>query len=286
MGSTCIWQIYFKDEQAINLDPSFEPFNNAGVQASTLEFDVFQRLWRTNKVAELHRWGALSWKFFQKTGLTGQELLEQINAHPDVDVFYMNPYPKDEGLFESSWVQGEVSHPGLLRLAQAILRSIGIAENDVFKLMPSKTYSVCNYFIGNDRFWSAYIPFVEMTLEAAQTQLPEDALSALHSKNADWRGLHNGATYVPFVVERLFGVFMQHQGRKLKGRQVVLTSRQARLSAALLDLGEMKDMAIRTQSARIVGLWRKARNDYALANYHPGWCERFLPFLNNAPTVF
>jgi hypothetical protein len=39
---------------------------------------------------------------------------------------------------------------------------------------------------------------------------------------ADDRDLHKGATYVPFIVERLFPIFMKTAGKDLKGHKIAL----------------------------------------------------------------
>jgi hypothetical protein len=53
-----IWQIYFKPEQHSALDNAFAAFDNNGVAAETLEFNVFQRLFR-GEAAGCDRWGGL-----------------------------------------------------------------------------------------------------------------------------------------------------------------------------------------------------------------------------------
>lgn len=280
-----IWQIYFKPEQRSALDNAFAAFDNSGVAAETLEFNVFQRLF-LGEAAGFDRWGALSWRFHEKTGLSGDQLIQRVQADPAVDVFYMNPSPKDEALYESPWVQGEISHPGLLEIAKAVLQILGYPLNAVYRLTHSTEYSLCNYFVGSTQFWQAYVPFVERILDQAERELPESLRVKLHSSDADWRGLHHQSSYVPFLVERLFSVFMQEEGRHLRGQQVKLPTRETKLSPALLELREMKDVAIRTQSSRILERWRKERDAYVLAHHTPAWCERFLPVLRGLPGVF
>lgn len=269
--------------QEARLDPAFTPFNNQGVAARSLEFDVFQRLWRDEATADLSRWGALSWRFGAKTGLTGQELLDQVESLDSVDVIFMNPFPRDEALYESSWIQGEISHPGLLELAREILPLVGAAADLVHEPVVSSDFSLCNYFVGNARFWSRYIPFIEAFLLACERELPPSTLEKLYSMEADWQGKHNGACYLPFIVERLFPLFMRCQGGALKGQQLRLPKREAQLSGALIELREMKDMAIRIRSEKIYNQWKQWRGAYLRANYSKEWCDRFLPLLEQLP---
>ena len=66
-----IHQIYFRDDQRSSLDPDLIPCNNSGQSAALLEFEVFERLMGQGAVGmgSAPQWGAVSWKFFAKTGL-------------------------------------------------------------------------------------------------------------------------------------------------------------------------------------------------------------------------
>jgi hypothetical protein len=279
MRNVKVWQIYFREDQLPALDPAFTPINNTGANSPTLEFDVFQRLWRSNLTTPCANWAAVSWKFGKKTGLTGEELYQLLHGLGDTDLVYMNPFPKDEGLFESSWLQGEVSHPGLLSLARPILGLMQSNLHAIDELQLSSSYSTCNYFFGNARFWSSYIPFVEGVIKVAEEGLAPEQRSLLWSSDADWRGLHNGASFAPFFVERLLPIFLRSEGKGLRARQLKLPKPEAQLSRALIELREMKDIAILSGSGRLFERWKRARRDYALANFSPAWCARFLPAL-------
>jgi hypothetical protein len=283
MSLVKIWQIFFQDVQKGRLDLSFVPFDNKGVASKTLEFDVFQRLWRSQETTELDRWGAVSWRFAEKTGLEGDEFIRLVSAEPSIDVFYVNPYPRDEALYESSWVQGEVSHPGLIELAKAVLSVAGESADLVYQPCLSHDYSVCNYFVGTKRFWSLYIPFIEDVLSSCERNLAPARLRELYSQEADWQGKHNGACYLPFIVERLFPLFMRREGRGLRGRQLRLPKKEAQLSAALIELREMKDMAIRIHSSKIYGQWAQWRRAYIQSNYPKEWWARFGPLFERLP---
>ena len=106
-----VWQIYFKPQQIAHLDPFFVPLDNTAYRDESLEFGVFSRLHASRLTSQFSHWGAVSWKFTQKTGLESQSLLQAVHEAPDVDVFYMNPYPYNEALHVSPWWQGETAHP-------------------------------------------------------------------------------------------------------------------------------------------------------------------------------
>jgi hypothetical protein len=93
---------------------------------------------------------------------------------------------------------------------------------------------------------------------------------------ADDRNLHPGATYVPFIVERLFPVFMRSEGKDLKAYKIALPERERELNVHLKLLREMKDVAHRTQSAWLAACWVNYRNLYLSQTNGKAWCEKYL----------
>lgn len=59
---------------------------------------MFQRLYGGASFEGADYFGALSWRFTEKTGLTGQALIEVVRSNPEVDLFYMNPFPHNEAI--------------------------------------------------------------------------------------------------------------------------------------------------------------------------------------------
>lgn len=282
-----ISQIFYKDYQRPFLDKAFKPLDNSGFDDETLEFAVFQRLYGDGVFEDSDYFGGLSWRFKEKTGLTGGQLLETVRSEPDVDLFYMNPFPHNEALHQSLWLHGETAHPKFLEIAQAFLVSAGFEEVELYKFTHSSQFSVCNYFVGRAAFWRAYIPFVEGCLARAEANMPGALRQMLHSVDGDWKGIHKGSTYVPFIVERLLPVFLRSDaGRVLSIRQVPLPAREAALNADLRELRQMKDMAVLARSDRILDLWREKREAYCRIYFSKEWCNRNLKMLNDAPVVW
>jgi hypothetical protein len=276
-----IFQIFYRADQQQALEPVFVPYDNSGVKDERLEFGVFESLSKSSQTRRLSLWGAVSWRFGQKTGLTGLDLLNVIEAHPEVDVFFMNSSPINEALFDSGWMQGEISHPGLIKVAQAALAVAGHDPSLVYQPEHSSVYSTANYFVGRSAFWKAYIPFVKGILDAADQKLPEGMRRRLHS-NADPKRIHHGATFIPFLVERLFPLFMQTDGRHLRSHKVLLPAREAELNVHLKLLRSMKDEAIVMQSPWLIHAWRNYRNLLLQQMAAPKWCNQHLPMMNAA----
>jgi len=132
-----IFQIYYRPEQRQYLDPAFEPYNNEGDDSPLLEFNVFRKLQNSKHVEGADYWGALSWKFREKTGLGGRQLREVIASHPGFDVYYCNPFPELEGLYHNLWLQGETAHPNFLILCREFFQAAGLDEKAFTLLEPS-----------------------------------------------------------------------------------------------------------------------------------------------------
>ncbi len=271
-----IFQIYFEAWQKELLDPAFAPLNNAGTAGETLEFDVFERLARSEYVRGATLWGALSWRFAEKTGMGGNELIKAIAAAPGMDVYYCNPHPQNEALFHNLWTQGETSHPRFLALARALFQAAGLPEEELSSIEASGRYSCANYFVASPAFWSKYLPFVRKILATADKKLSPEARKLLHSSLADQRGLHRGASYVPFMVERLFPLFLKTEGRNLKAHKLALPEREREMNVHLKLLRDMKDVAHRTKSPWMAACWVNYRNLYLSQVNGRAWCQKYL----------
>ena len=274
-----LYQIYFDQAQRVALDPAFIPLDNAGHADPLFEFSVFERLAADEGVRLAPLWGAVSWRFGAKTGMSGQQWLDHIRQHPGFDLYFCNPSPENEGLYASPWQQGMAKHPDLRNLAAQVFASAGLDPRELDDIVPAQGFSSCNYFVGTPQFWGAYLPFVRGVLDQARKGLPAPVLAVLDSSKADPMGLHPGATYWPFIVERLFTVFLKRHAGLLKFHKVALPSLEAKLNPHVKRLREMKDVAHRTRSQWLYGCWLSYRNLYLLQVAGKDWCARHLPLI-------
>lgn len=271
-----IFQIYFEGWQRELLDPAFYPLDNSRNTSELMEFNVFDQLQRNPATQGAALWGALSWKFAEKTGMTGAQLVKQIVDHPGHDVYFCNPHINNEALYHNMWVQGEVSHPQFLELCRLFYAAAELDEKELTAIEPSGHFSAANYFVATPKFWSVFIPFVKKVLVKADKRLDPKIRDLLHSKVADDKALHAGATYIPFIVERLFNVFMRTEGQALKAYKVALPERERELNVHLKLLREMKDVAHKTQSAWLAACWVNYRNLYMSQTNGKPWCDKYL----------
>jgi len=271
-----IFQVYYESWQRDLLDPNFSGLDNSKSTSETKEFSVYEQLLSSDYVKDAQLWGALSWRFAEMTGMSGTDLIKSIQSHPGNDVYFCNPYPQNEALFHNGWQQGETTHPQFLAMAKAIFEVTGLPVEELTSISSSDLFSSTNFMVATPKFWQSYLPWVREVLSLANKKLPPKVRDFMHSKLADERNLHNSATYVPFIVERLFPVFMKTKGRNLKSYKIPLPERERELNVHLKLLREMKDVAYRTKSAWLAVCWANYRNLYFAQVNGKEWCDKYL----------
>ncbi len=281
-----IFQIYYESWQRELLDPNFAALDNSKSRSELLEFAVFEQLAKSEHVKGATLWGALSWRFSEKTGMTGADWVKAIQSNPGADVYYCNPFPHNEALFHNYWLQGETAHPHFVALSRGVFQVADLPAEMITSLASSEQFSSANCFVATPKFWAAYLPWINQVMSMANKKLPPKVRDLLHSSQADARDLHKGATYVPFIVERLFPVFMQTAGKGLKGFKIVLPERERELNVHLKLLREMKDVAIRTKSAWLAACWVNYRNLYLTQTNSKEWCKKYLPLITPTEIKF
>jgi len=281
-----VHQIYYEDWQRELLDPTFVPLDNSAFKSELLEFDVFRRLAPTEGSEKHLLWGALSWRFTEKTSLTGEDLYQAIESSPGKDVYYFNPYPRHEALYHNLWVQGETVHPEFLRIAEEFLVAAELPVDDIKGIWPARRYSASNYFVGSPAFWRLYLSFVETALAKAEKNLSSTAKLQLRSKAADVRGVHKGANYLPFIIERLFPIFLRTEGRLLAAQQIRIPSLEEEMDAHLQLLRELKDVAYGTKSSFLAACWINYRALYLTQQFGKKWASEQLPKVTPLEILF
>jgi hypothetical protein len=88
--------------------------------------------------------------------------------------------------------------------------------------------------------------------------------------------MHNGATYVVFIIERLLPIFLKTSGRHLKTFKIALPGKEAELNVHIRLLREMKDVAHKTKSAWLDACWINYRNLYFAQSRSREWCATHL----------
>ena len=200
-----IHQIYYDRAQLPELEPAFIPYDNtANPNREWAEYHVFETEFRKGTHKNFDYTGFVSWKFRQKSRVSGDRFIEFMKSNPGADLYFINPFPMEELLFKNVWLQGEFYHPGILEFSQEILRRAGYDLDLQSWQQPRETFAFCNYWAGNEKFWHGYMEFTGKIADILRIGLSDSESSFLHSLASRT----NNFSYIAFIMERMFSVFI------------------------------------------------------------------------------
>jgi hypothetical protein len=104
--------------------------------------------------------------------------------------------------------------------------------------------------------------------------MPPKERDLMHTKAAE--GAHKGVSLMPFILERLFPVFMKTAGKDLSYKKIPLPALDAQLNVHLRLLREAKNLAHSSKSAWLAALWVNYRNLYFIQTNGKDWCAKNL----------
>jgi len=269
-----IFQIYYEAWQRDLLDPSFATIDNSQLKSELEEFLILERLAKSDYVKGAKLWGALSWRFAERTGMKSADWVAAIQADRGKDVYYCDPAPLNEALFHNLWMQGEMAHPNFLAVCAAFFKATKLPTEMMSAIVPGEQYASANYFVGTPKFWSLYLPWVAGLLKLANKNMPPKERDLMHAKASE--GPHKGMSLTPFIVERLFPIFMRTVGKELSYKKIALPALDAQLNVHLRLLREAKNLAYSSKSAWLGALWVNYRNLYLIQTNGKDWAAKNL----------
>jgi hypothetical protein len=269
-----IFQIYYESWQRDLLDPSFAALDNSGLKSELEEFLVLERLAKSEHVKGAKLWGALSWRFTERTGMKSTDWVAAIQADRGKDVYFCDPAPVNEALYHNLWLQGEIAHPHFLEVCIAFFKATKLPLETLSAIVPGEQYATANYFVGTPRFWELYLPWVTELFKVANKNMPPKERDLMHAKAAE--GPHKGMSLMPFILERLFPIFMKTAGKDLSYKKIALPALDAQLNVHLRLLREAKNLAYSSKSAWLAALWVNYRNLYFIQTNGKDWCAKNL----------
>lgn len=208
-ANTKIFQIYFKPELEKHLEPEFTPLSNVGNPRPDLrEWDVWNREHDNISKQGLDHWGFVSWKFKEKTGLTGKDAFKFIEQNPGHDVYLFNPCILNEAVFVNSWEQGDIHHPNISDIGNKFLRKIGYKDCDVLTMLLDRNRTVfANYVVGSKDFWDKFMEFTRKLFIEADKDLEfkHQVFGEGLSNYAHDKSLPN----FTFLIERLIPTYLE-----------------------------------------------------------------------------
>jgi hypothetical protein len=265
-----IFQIYFKPELKAHCDPHFTPLDNTENPRPDLrEWDVWDREYENILAQDLDYWGFVSWKFREKTGLTGQRVFDFINAYPGQDVYLLNPCIINEACFVNSWEQGDLHHPNISEIGQTFLKKVGYGEVDVKAMVLDRNTTVfANYIVGSRHFWAKFMEFSRKLFSEAEKDLEfkHQVFGEGLSNYAHDKSLPN----FTFLIERLIPTFIELEQMKsvgFKHTPDTLPMKYQPYADDIMALSDLKVAINQHASDNLYDIWNFYR--HKLLQQHP-----------------
>ena len=126
-----IHQIFYNDRTKNLLDSNFIPLDNTkNERPDWYEFWVIRNFLMNNNINENSWYGFFSPKFFFKTGLSSNQLINFIEKYSiNKDVILIGSAWDQIAYFQNQFIQGEFYHPKILSLSQEIFNKMKIKIN-------------------------------------------------------------------------------------------------------------------------------------------------------------
>ena len=266
-----IFQIYFKPELKSHCDPAFEPLDNTSNPRPELrEWDVWDREYENILAQGLDYWGFVSWKFKEKTNLTGQQFIDFINSNPGADVYFVNPCIVNEAVFANSWEQGDLYHPNISNIGNSFLTKLGYEDVDVKSMVLDRNCTMfANYIVGSRAFWDRFMTFSRRLFTEAEKDpvFKHQVFGAGLSNYAHDKTLPN----FTFLIERLIPTFIDLEQISALGYQYTSETVPEKYKPYLGDLRALSGLKVlinEHNSDELYDIWNHYRN--SLLRQYPG----------------
>ena len=270
-----VFQMYSESWQRELLDSAFYPLDVSRVDPHTLDLSVWAQLQANPATQGAQLWGAVSWRFAERTGMNGADWVRQIEAQPGADVYFSSADGQHEAVFHNPWLQAETQYPRFLEVARAFFEATGLPPEQLSAISPSPVAATGGMLVGTPAFWTAYVPWLRKLLVTADKRMPPALRDLLHAPVAS-NEPGNQSSYLPVIVDRLLPVFLRTEGQNFKAARIALPERDRELNVHQKLLREMKDVAHRTQSAWLAACWVNYRNLYLGQTQPKPWIQKHL----------
>lgn len=280
-----VFQMYSESWQRELLDSAFYALDVSRVDPHTLDLSVWAQLQANPATKGAQLWGAVSWRFAERTGMNGADWVRQIQAQPGSDVYFSSTDIQHEAVFHNPWLQAETVFPRFLELTRAFFEATGLPLEQLNVISPTAVAATGSMLVGTSDFWGAYIPWLRKLLVTADKRMPPALRDVLHGPIEG--GEPGGPqSYLPVIIDRLLPVFLRTEGQRFKAARVALPERDRELNVHQKLLREMKDVAHRTQSAWLAACWVNYRNLYLGQTQSKPWVQKYLRSITPAEIRF
>ncbi|MFP3545846.1 glycosyltransferase [Rhizobium sp. SIMBA_035] len=268
-GSVIVYQPYLDARQRANLDSAALPFDiSFNTQSTTREYELFRILHEHHLQAGLQAdvfWGLLSSKFETKSVSSLQSFISEARKARagGADAYVYNPLIGHAAVYSNVWEHAMMGgHPGMEPV-------FGHLKEMGYPIAPPQgrtSFFFCNYFVGNQKFWSGYFAFCEHILQALEQEAARGTPAGrAYSGTANYSRDGNAAMR-PFVIERLLGLYIPHAvASGMKVSAFVPSAEDfewkfgARTGQLLHSLYGRKEAFLQTRDPAKLELWQEGR---------------------------
>ena len=170
MSAAHIYQIFYDDHSRRSLDPGFLPLDNTdNPRPDWFEFWVIRQYLAANTLNEGEWYGFLSPKFLHKTAIDSRTLHAFVQFSEGKSEVALIPVAWDQlAYFQNPFEQGEVWHPGVTALCQAIAEDLGLSVELRDTVYHSGNFTFCNYLIAKPGYWRRWLALAEQFFTLAE----------------------------------------------------------------------------------------------------------------------
>jgi hypothetical protein len=202
-----IYQIYYNEQTARQVEPQFTGLDNTGGRADWAEYWPIRHALQTQQFEPDELIGFFSPRFREKTGMDGAAVLQAIQSH-DAEVYSFSPYFEQCALFTNPLFQGEAHHPGLVQLIEALMPRLDLRIDPRTFVSDQTTTIFCNYFVAKPALWMRWFKLAEQVFE-----LCERGEGPLAEQLRAVTVHRDGSSYSlkVFVIERLITMLLESE---------------------------------------------------------------------------
>jgi glycosyltransferase involved in cell wall biosynthesis len=201
-----IFQVYYDDATKAKVDPSFIPLDNSqNLRPDWSEYWPIRNVLLNQSFEDDTYLGFFSPQFFDKTGMDGNEVLENLRYVND-EIISFSPYFDQSAFYDNPFIQGERYHPGLIKITQNVLSLLNIKLQLDSLICDQTTTIFSNYFVARYSFWKKWFDYAEKIFEVCEG--PDCDLKTSLISTTVHRG-HAGYPMKVFVLERLVTIVME-----------------------------------------------------------------------------
>ena len=205
MPQSHLHQIFYNKETMGMVDEGFIPMNNMeNLRPDWREYWSIRHYLLSQKIDLEAYYGFFSPKFREKTNLNSADVHEFLK-NQTADVVSLSPFFDQIAFFINPFIQGEISHPGLLSCSQRFVDGANISI-DLKSLVADQHSTIfCNFFVAKGKFWLTWLAYSEKLFalcEENSSQLANELNSLVKYKP------NESVAMKVFLIERMVTIIL------------------------------------------------------------------------------